>query len=54
MVNAHEVSEFDQVVIGKNLSVIFLDYELVDFMITNFGYPKQYLITELEKNSNNY
>ncbi|CAI2362159.1 unnamed protein product [Moneuplotes crassus] len=45
VVNAHDISEFDQVVI---------DYELVDFIVQNFGYPKQYIITELEKNSNNY
>eukprot|EP00343_Euplotes_focardii_P002400 CAMPEP_0205807102 /NCGR_PEP_ID=MMETSP0205-20121125/10787_1 /ASSEMBLY_ACC=CAM_ASM_000278 /TAXON_ID=36767 /ORGANISM="Euplotes focardii, Strain TN1" /LENGTH=85 /DNA_ID=CAMNT_0053080907 /DNA_START=311 /DNA_END=565 /DNA_ORIENTATION=- len=38
VVNAHEIAEVDKVDI---------DYELVEFITKNFGYPKHYIITEL-------
>lgn len=54
IVNAHDVSEFDQVKIGMTSRIILIDYELVTFITENFGYPSKYIINELESNRNNY
>ena len=43
--------------VNKNRYILVsytIDYDLVTFIVENFGYPAKYIIDELESNQNNY